>query len=521
MKNLLDGLFRSLWESAIQLLLIAALFAVINYIAYERMLRIDLTDDQQYTLSENTMEVLGQLDKPVHITAYFSDDLPPDFEQARREFQHLISDLSRSSDHQIRFAINDPSGDDDAEEQAEQAGIHPVTLDVRQQDRMTQQRVFLGATMEYGEQMEVMPFMRPGMPMEYEIVAALNRMINPVRPVVGLVQGHGQPGRHEMVQLVNQLEYQYRVMDITNLESGVPEEVDVLAIIAPQAELSLDEQHQIRRYLQEGGRAFFALNRLEVNPQDGSESIVKTGLEDLLMEFGVAVDSTLIIDRNSSSVRVPGQAGQHGYANLVDYPMIPVIQQFADHPVTSGLSSVVFQFLSPVDIVNPPDHFTVEELAWSSEESGLIKNDFNPDPMQEWSGADFLEAYLPAAVSAHGNIDGSPNNPESAIVVVGDGNFLINGRGGNEQELPADNIHFALNAIDWLADDTGLVELRTKITQSRPLQSTDDNERSLIAYGNVLFPILLISVFGLIRFIKMRRKSQQNKDIWTTYEQSY
>ncbi len=514
MKNLFSGMFGSPGESALQLVLITAIFVILNYIAYERIIRVDLTDDQQYTLSQNSLEIINQLDNPIYINAFFSDDLPPDFEQARREFRHLVTDLNRSSDGLIRFSVTNPSSDDEASEQAERAGIHPVTLDVREQDRMTQQQVYLGATMEYGEEMEVMPFMRPGMPMEYEIIAALNRLMNPVRPVVGLVQGHGQPSESEMVQFINQLEYQYRVQPVTDLESGIPEDIDVLAIIAPQEELSIAERQQVQRYLADGGRAFFALNRIEARPDDGSGAVVRTGLEPILSEYGVSVDSTLITDRNSSAIQVPGQAGQYGYANQVDYPLIPVIQQFADHPVSSGLSSTVFQFASPVSADQPTDHFDITELAWSSEESGLMKDNFDLDPMQEWSGSNFLEAYIPLAVAVSGNPGGETEEAAPAMVVVGDGNFLINAQGGSEQELPADNIHFALNAIDWLADDTGLVELRTKVTQSRPLKSVEDHQRVLITYGNVLLPVVLIGLFGLIRYIQIRRNRLLAKNMW-------
>ena len=518
MKSWLQGLFSRPAESVLQLILIAAILIIFNYIAYNNALRLDLTDDRRYTLSENSEEILNDLRDPVTLTAYFSDDLPPDFNRAARELRHLISYMARSSDTKITYRERNPSRSEEDAERAERAGIYPVTLDVRQQDRITQRQIYMGVTLEYGDEMEVMPFMQPEMPLEYELASALSRMVYPVRPVVGLVQGHGQPLQDEMSQFLNQLDYRYRIHTLDNLEEGIPESVDILAIIAPQQQLSEPEQETVYQFLAEGGRAFFALNRFETNPGDGTAKVVHTGLESLLAEYGVSVDSTLIRDRNSSMVRVPGQAGQFGYANQVEYPLIPVIREFADHPVTSGISSVVFQFLSPVSVVHQPDHIELHELAWTSEQTGLMKEDFNLDPMQEWSGTDFLESYLPVGVAARGVLAGIDSSPESALVVFGDGNFLINAQGGQEQELPADNVHLALNAIDWLADDTGLINLRTRITQSRPLQSVDSDRQTLIAYANVIFPILLITLFGGVRLLRYRSKRAKLQKRWSANE---
>lgn len=518
MKSWFQGLFSHPAESVLQLILIAAILTVLNYLAYSSALRLDLTDDRRYTLSENSKAILSDLQDPVTLTAYFSDDLPPEFNRAARELRHLISDMARSSETQITYRERNPSRSDDDAEHAERVGIQPVTLDVRRQDRITQRQIYMGATLEYGDEMEVMPFMPPDMPLEYEMASALSRMINPIRPVVGLVQGHGQPLQNEMAQFLNQLEYRYRIQVLEDLETGIPETVDILAVIAPQQQLSEPEQDAVHHFMAEGGRAFFALNRIEANPGNGTAEVVKTGLEPLLAEYGISVDSTLIRDRNSSMVRIPGQAGQFGYANQVEYPLIPIIREFADHPVTSGISSVVFQFLSPVSAVHQPDHIELQELAWTSEQTGLMKENFNLDPMQEWSGSDFLESYLPVAVAARGVLSDNDRTPESALVVFGDGNFLINTQGGREQELPADNIHLALNAIDWLADDTGLINLRTRVTQSRPLQPPDTDRQTLIAYANVIIPIILITLFGGVRLLHYRSKRVKIQKRWSANE---
>ena len=96
-----------------------------------------------------------------------------------------------------------------------------------------------------------------------------------------------------------------------------------------------------------------------------------------------------------------------------------------------------------------------------------------------------------------------------SMVVVSNGQFINNGEGQQAQQLNMDNINFAANAIDWLSDDTGLVGLRTKGITSRPLESIDDGTKSLVKYGNVFSPILLILIYGFIRRSSVQRKRQK------------
>jgi ABC-type uncharacterized transport system involved in gliding motility auxiliary subunit len=96
-----------------------------------------------------------------------------------------------------------------------------------------------------------------------------------------------------------------------------------------------------------------------------------------------------------------------------------------------------------------------------------------------------------------------------SMVVVSNGQFINNGEGQRLQQLDVDNINFAANSIDWLSDDTGLIGLRTKGITSRPLESIDDGSKSLVKYGNVFSPILLILIYGFIRRSSVQRKRQK------------
>ena len=105
---------------------------------------------------------------------------------------------------------------------------------------------------------------------------------------------------------------------------------------------------------------------------------------------------------------------------------------------------------------------------------------------------------IPVAVAMEGNISG---NTYSKMVVFSDGDFAVNGEGQGAQQLSPDNVSLMSNAIDWLSDDTGLIGLRTKGVTSRPLDAQlEDGTKMVVKYANFLVPIILIVLFGIIRF---------------------
>jgi len=73
-----------------------------------------------------------------------------------------------------------------------------------------------------------------------------------------------------------------------------------------------------------------------------------------------------------------------------------------------------------------------------------------------------------------------------------------------------------VNSIDWLSDDTGLIDLRTKGSSSRPIRQLEDSTKTLIKYGNFLVPILLAIGYGLFRM--QRNKIKQWKRMSENYD---
>jgi len=95
----------------------------------------------------------------------------------------------------------------------------------------------------------------------------------------------------------------------------------------------------------------------------------------------------------------------------------------------------------------------------------------------------------------------------SRIALITDGDFAVNGEGQNAQQRPPDNVSLMVNSIDFLSDDTGLIDLRTKEVTSRPLDELEDGKRTFLKWLNFVLPIILVIVYGIIR-MQMRRNKR-------------
>ncbi|GAB4285758.1 MAG: Gldg family protein [Ignavibacteriaceae bacterium] len=490
------------------LLLITGIIILLNFIAYRFFIRLDFTEDRRYTLSEATKNILGSLDEPVTITAYFSDELPPDIGKVKKDFQDLLTEYDNNSGGKVLYRFINPNENQETEMEAAQSGIQPVVINVRERDQMKQQRAYLGAVIQYGEKKEVIPLIQPGSAMEYALSTAIKKLSLKEKIKIAFLQGNGEPQLTDMTQVNQQLSVMYDVGTFQlNDSTDIPAEYKTLIIVAPADTVKEDFLIQLDKFLGQGGRILFALNRVKGDLSTSSGSAISTGFEKWLSEKGINVKEEFLTDVNSGSVMVQQRTGMFVMNTPVNFPYIPVISKFADHPVTKGIESVIFPFVSTVEVSIPDTSIKVTNLALTSEQTGIEKPPVYFNVMREWTRNDFPSSSLPVAVALEGKLF---NGTYSKMIVFGDGDFAVNGSGQNARKLDEDNVNLLVNAIDWLSDDTGLIDLRTKGVTSRPIDpDLEDSTKTFLKYLNFLLPVLLIITFGVIRY--QYRKKLKNK----------
>jgi ABC-type uncharacterized transport system involved in gliding motility auxiliary subunit len=258
---------------------------------------------------------------------------------------------------------------------------------------------------------------------------------------------------------------------------------------------------------------------VNTNIQAGQATVLNTGIETLLAGYKTPINADLLRDVNANTIGVRQQRGMFQFVNQVKYPYLPLIANFGEHPISKGLETLILNFSSTLDLTLTDTTVQVTGLAFSSDRSGTARGFFDINPFQEWQETQFNERNLPVAALVEGQFNSAFANSDSvevamkrssktAYVVVADGDLVVNGSGEQAQMMPEDNINLVANAVDYLADDTGLLTLRTKGITNRPLEQVEDGTKAMIKYANVFLPILLVILYG---FVRMQRKKAQRR----------
>ncbi len=483
-----------------QILLIVAVLVVLNFLSDKFFVRLDFTADQRYTLSEASENILKSLEEPVTVTAYFTEDLPPDLAVTRRDFKDLLLEYANVSKGMVLYEFIDPNKDQETEQKAYKAGVQPVLVTSREKDEATQKKVFMGAVLRKGEKKEIIPFMQPGTAMEYDLSTGIKKLAVTTKPIIGFIQGHGEPSGQSMGQVMQSMSVLYDIEPINLSDTALDlRKYKTLALVGNSDTIPPYHLQVLDQFLAQGGNLFIAMNRVKGDFTTVQGTSLETGLETWLSNKGLMVENNFIVDAACGKISV--RQGNFPFPVQINFPYFPAISNFADHPVTKGLEQIMFPFASSITYTGDTSNYFLP-LAMTSDKSGTLSTPIYFDVQKKWSGNDFPLKGITVGALLQGNLVG---NAASSIILFSNGQFPVNGEGQNAQQIAPDNVNLMVNSIDWLSDDTGLIDLRTKGVTSRPLDQIDDGRKLFLKWFNFLLPIFLIIIYGIIRMQRRRR----------------
>ncbi|MEO6131676.1 MAG: GldG family protein, partial [Saprospiraceae bacterium] len=163
-------------DKKISILLVIGIVALVFLLSREFFFRVDLTEDKEFTMSKATKNILHDLEDPVTVKAYFSENLPAEFERVKTDFQNLLIEYNNISKGKVNYQFINPGIDQKSEQEAAQNGIQPILINVREKDEASQKKAFMGAVVEYGDQKEVLPFISRESSMEYDLTTAIKKI---------------------------------------------------------------------------------------------------------------------------------------------------------------------------------------------------------------------------------------------------------------------------------------------------------------------------------------------------------
>lgn len=492
----------------------AAIVVVVNVLSYFYFFRVDLTKDRRYTLSQATKDILDSLTKPVTITAYYTQNSIPVITRARSDLKDMLIEYAARSGNKVVYNFVDPNKNDSLEAIAQKNGITPFPVQIREKDEMKSVKVYLGAVVKMGDKTDVLPIIDPNSSLEYTLSNSIKKLSIDKKPWLGLLQDNGEPMLDEMPQVAQSVSALHAFQAVHVDDSTFMAKYNTIAIVNPRDTFRPAQLRQLDHLLARGGGLLICYNGLSPDLRNGVGRTQNIGLRSWLASKDIILDNKYIIDARCGSVTVPQNIGGMQFNTQVEFPYLPIITNFSNHPVTKDLRSILFPFTTDIKYSGDTDKVKFTPLAFTSEETGLKDAPVMFEINHKWEKNEFPLGNLVVAAAVRG-LDGNKN---SRLILISNGDFAVNGKpGGNQkpQQLEEDNVNFFSNAVDWLSDNTGLINLRSKVEKFTPIRDVSDSKKLFLKYFNFLLPILLILLYGIIRIqVKKRIRTKRMEEIY-------
>ena len=375
-----------------RVLLYLGLFVMINLLASEAFFRLDFTADGRYTLSNSTKDILKNLNEQVTVTAYFSDNLPPQLENIKTDFQDMLSEYASYADGNLVYEFVSP--EDEAEKQKVlQSGVAQIEIQSREEDNITVQLGFMGALIKMGGEQEALP--RIGnQGMEYALSTGIKKLAVKEKTKVGVVVGHGEAGIDKMQQAMPFLQIQYEVDTLSLTQPNAWANYKTLVLLKPTQTIPQGHLNQLDQFLASGGRLLIGIDAVQADlNQQGPWDRLSTGLENWLNTKGVMVEQSFVVDAQCSQIMIQRvQNTPFGRMNVqqpVLFPYLPLINSFGEHPITNGMEQMIMMFPSPISLTGVDSTVRAGVLVKTSDKSGKQPAPVFFNPERQWTEQDF------------------------------------------------------------------------------------------------------------------------------------
>jgi ABC-2 type transport system permease protein len=321
--------------------------------------------------------------------------------------------------------------------------------------------------------------------------------------------------------------------------------IDAIVIAKPDSAFSEKDKFIIDQFIMRGGKALWLIDRTDANMDSLSKSsnfmaLTKDlNLDDMLFKYGVRINTNLVQDLQAVPIPIViGYIGNQPQQKFFPWFYFPLLMPYAKHPIVNNLNAIKAEFISTIDTVGAKGIIKTPLLHTSKYAKVLPTpvrvsiNMLREEPKIE----QFNKSFQPLAVLLEGEFESNFKNrlaPElldskeinfkekgipTKMIVVADGDIIKNQvqySTGRAMPLGYDkytnevygNKNFILNAMNYLLDDSGLIGARSKEIKLRLLDIDKlKRERTSWQFLNVVTPLLLVVLYGLIRFYWRKRK---------------
>ena len=528
---------------------------LLNSISYSFYKRFDFTSDQRYTLSETTKALVSPIDKNLFIEVYLEGEFPSEFKRLQAETAQYLKELA-ALNKKIKINFINPNNQ---RELLIKKGMLPSQLTVEEDGKLSEAIIFPWAEIRLGKRTTIVPLLPSSIVasqeeqlqkaignLEYEFSNAIQTVTQQKLKKIAILSGNGELTDLYQYSFLSAVAKKYSMakfsLDASTINAPQTLEnlssFDLTIITKPTEKFTEKEKFVLDQFILNGGKTLWMLDNVQAD-QDSLGNTGKMlaypkdlGLTDLLFTYGIRINTSIVKDLYAAKIPVAtGNIGNQAQFKNLDWFFHPLAQGNPENPITKNILPVRLQFANQIDTlqnnitktpllvsslltqkVGTPKIIAIQSIA-----DEVVENDYN-------SGSQLFAVLLSGSFnSAYKNRIQPFKTPLfkaqsefNKMIVISDGDV---GKNQILKEQPYDlsrdkwtqqqfgNKDFLLNAVDYLLDDTGLLNLRNKSLKIRMLDKQKAfKERQFWQFLNVVFPLVLLVAFGLFVRYLMKRK---------------
>src|SRR5437870_1912653 len=445
MRRKLTARGASLQRLRLGTVLLAAAMIVVNLFGRHIGGRIDLTPGRSYTLAPATKRILGALPDLVTIKLFATSALPPQVAFLKRDLDDLLRDYRAAGRGRVKVVVQDPSADSAALREARTLGIPPVQFNVLGKAELQVKEGYLGLAVRYADGVKTIPFVQQTNDLEYRLTSDIRSLTTTNKPAIGfgeITDAQTPPQmRRSFEALRQQLERTYTVHAVALSDSAIPPDTKAVIFAGTPDSLRGAQAANLNAFLDRGGSLLLMASGMERSPQGPFSFSRPVGWNELLKPYGVSIGSDMVYDLASNArVAIQAQFGQV----LLPYPFWIQAASTRASPVNAEIDAVLLPWPSSLDTTKASKG-TVTPLLVTSRAGGVQETTAFLDPSREFRRDSLRPRLLAAQLSPAA--PGAASAPHGRLVIVGSPDFASDRYAQNSP----DNIVFAQNAVDWLA----------------------------------------------------------------------
>ena len=530
---------------------------VLNIVSQDFYNRIDLTTDNRYTLAKVTKDIVANIDKQLIVKVYLEGDFPSEFKRLQIETRQFLEELNAKNSF-IKIQFIRPNNQ---RERLIKVGMIPSQLTVKEDGKLSNAIIFPWAEIMYKKKTSIVSLLPNGAAqsqedqletavenLEFSFSNAIYKLQEEKQKKVAVLSGNEELLDIQLYSFLSEVAKKHRLAKFT-LDSVASNSVkslqdlqqfDLAIIAKPTESFTEKEKLVLDQYIMNGGKTLWMLE----NVQADTDSLFKDGkmlayprdlnLTDFFFSYGLRVNVTLIQDLYAAKIPLAtGNIGNKPQFQNLNWFYHPLVSGNQTHAISKNIAPVRLRFANQIDTLQNSLQKTV--LLMSSmltRKTGtpaiIALESIAKEPKEE----DYSSGFQIFSLLIEGDFTSmyanrikpfnikkfSKKSSHNKMIVVSDGDI---GRNQLQKGKPFDlaqdkwtgeqfgNKDFLLNAVDYLLDDNGLIELRNKNVQINLLDKERAyQERIFWQFVNIVLPLLVLLTFGFVfQYVRKRTYS--------------